>query len=93
MTEYDDPATPGRSVRPGYVPQKTLYDVDQHYMLLMAKYDQANGNNLGPYMRRISTGNKVEITPNFTWNNASDQEIKYLYITEGTLKTNLASSG
>ena len=33
---------------PEIEPQKPLYDLIQHYMLLMAIYDQASGNNAGP---------------------------------------------
>jgi hypothetical protein len=93
ISEYVDQAHPDVIYDSNNVPQKPLYDVIQHYMLMIAKYDQASGNNRGPEYTEEFDGKKVETTSKFYLEYASNQDIKYLYITEGILNTNLASSG
>ncbi|BAI60337.1 conserved hypothetical protein [Methanocella paludicola SANAE] len=79
---------------------RTLYDVSQHYMWLMAYEDQNNGNLYnGPQYVVYSTHdyspgnphpNKKDLEDSkFTLKYKSKQDIKYLYITEGTLKISL----
>jgi hypothetical protein len=93
IPEYDEPSHPDVIYDENDVPQKTMHDIIQHYMLLMAKYDQASGNDRGPQYNEDYEGKKVETTTKFYLEYTSDQDIKYLYITEGILDISLSSSG
>jgi hypothetical protein len=95
IIEYDDPAHSDVIYDSDNEPQKTMYDVIQHYLLLLAKYDQASGNNRGPQYEIIAHGhnNFDSDTSNFYLEYSSSQDIKYLYITEGILDATLASRG
>lgn len=74
--------------------EKPLYDILQHYMRLMAAYDQDNGDAYGgPKYGVIGKDKFDETKSTFQIAYASSQDIKYLYITEGVLDTSLTSSG
>jgi hypothetical protein len=75
--------------------QKSLYDIIEHYMKYIAAYDQANGNNLGgpQYFPGSNSEYKYDHSSTFKLEFVASQDIKYLYITEGTLNTKLSSGG
>ncbi len=84
---YNDSS--GRDV--AYGDQKTLFDIIQHYMSYMAKYDQAHGNQYGGPKYGIEGHYKFDDQNSmFYLEYASSEDIKYLYVTEGTLNTALA---
>lgn len=90
MIEYDDPLCKDVS----YGEEKSLYDIVQHYMRLMAAYDQAHGDAFdGPRYGVIGKDKFDESKSTFQISYASSQDIKYLYVTEGVLETTLASRG
>ncbi len=93
IPEYVDPAHPEVSYDPNNVPQKSLYDIIQHYMLIMAKNDQASGTNQGSTYAERFNGNKVDSSSKFYLEYVSNQDLKYFFITDGTLETNLATGG
>jgi hypothetical protein len=81
---------------------RTLYDISQHYLWLMAQYDQANNNPpTGPEYVVYSTHdyspgnphpNKKDLEDSkFFLQYQSQQDIKYLYITEGTVELSFGS--
>ncbi len=95
IEQYVDVTHPDVTYASENEPQKALHDIIQHYMLLMAIYDQASGNNAGP--RYIVTNNGQNDfdrdRSDYNLQYISDQDIKYLYITEGILDATLASYG
>jgi hypothetical protein len=74
---------------------KSIYDVIEHYMKYMAAYDQAHGSALGgpQYFPGSNSEYKYDHSSTFLLEYLASQDIKYMYITEGTLNTYLASSG
>lgn len=66
---------------------KTLYDITQHYLWLMAtKYP-----TYGPVYKAYDTHNYDPDTSTYALQYKSKQDIKYLYITDGTLDISLGS--
>lgn len=86
--EYNDPSYSDVTIGQ----TKTMHDLSQHYMRLMAEYDQENGNMYnGPIYEVIGKSKYDGAHSTFRLSYESSQDIKYLYITEGILKTSLAA--
>lgn len=82
----------GSEVNPGDT--KSMFDVTEHYTWIMAKeFPTTPGDpNSGPKYNNIK--NKyLEPTSNFILQFGSDEQIKYLYITEATLDSAVSSKG
>jgi hypothetical protein len=83
----------GSEVNPGDI--KSAYDVTQHYMWLLANAYQdstAFGENWGPKYEKTKD-RYLNPSTNYILQYKSNEQIKYLYITEGALDTSLASRG
>ena len=85
--DYDD--TTYADVVEGDV--KTLHDVTEHYLWVMAKYDQQNNDVYeGPFYEVIGKQKFDGGESTFQLSYVSSEDIKYLYITEGILYTKLS---
>ncbi|WP_424357864.1 DUF7289 family protein [Methanocella sp. MCL-LM] len=70
---------------------KTLHDVTEHYLWVMAKYDQQNSDQYeGPFYEVIGKQKYDGGQSTFQLSYVSSEDIKYLYITEGVLYTKLS---
>jgi hypothetical protein len=104
ITWGNDPAIPDSGFKPefddptysdvGYGAEKSLFDVIEHYMRVIAEYDQQHGDQYdGPKYDTIGKTKFDASDSTFQLAYRSNQDIKYLYITEGILNASLASSG
>lgn len=70
---------------------KTLHDVTEHYLWVMAYYDQHNEDvYAGPFYEVIGKQKYDGGQSTFQLSYVSSEDIKYLYVTEGTLNTKLS---
>jgi hypothetical protein len=73
---------------------KSFYDVTQHYMWLMANTDPYKNPASGPtYIYQTHSGGLDTGLSNFNLQFKCDEQVKYLYITEGKLNTGISSRG
>lgn len=69
---------------------KTLHDVTEHYLWVMALHDQQNNDEYqGPFYEVIGKQKFDGGQSTFQLSYVSSEDIKYLYITEGALYTKL----
>ncbi|WP_048198550.1 DUF7289 family protein [Methanocella arvoryzae] len=90
-TEYDDPTY--RDVDIGE--QKTLHDLIQHYLWLMSYQAQLQDTN-PVFTTDVDNKPKWKYDDKTSWLNISfksSNDIKYLYLTEGTLEASFAAQG